>query len=263
MRYRCSAIYPSLFSVLAVLSSATCTPEPSSSAVLSWDQPAEIPLPADNSVITDFNKWKQQLQPYTPAKKLHPHRRASTKCNGCEVLVHIGPIGQDTDVGQNRSPRKPRVVARILNKDLNDTEAIYQLQPETKAEYFVWLTPAPAGAKSKTEWILVEITKKGNQGYVKHLFTGLEVYCGPAGDDGSDADFYACYKIHPTGDTTVRASSRTIRTSSPISQSELISWSWVSRFVSLIRQTTDTTQRPEGDPAWLRCTQGCCTAALM
>lgn len=253
MRYRCNAIYPSL---LAILSSATCTTSSSSSSPPSWDQPAEIDLPADGYTITDFNNWKKQLDNYTPKTKLHPHRRPSTKCTGCEVLIHIGPIGNDTDVGPDKAPAKARIVARILNKD-QDVEAMYKLQPEDKAEYFIWLTAAakPSPSGSVTQWTLVQITKSGKAGLVQHVDSGYEVKCGE-GQGESDADFYACYKIHPE--------SRPIsKTSSPISRSELISWSWVTRFVSLIRQTTDTTQRPEGDPAWLRCTQGCCTAAPM
>jgi hypothetical protein len=205
---------------------------------------AEIPLPANGSqlVMKDF---KDALKPYLHGPT-HTYKRDGLKCNSC-VATEIESIGLTTDIGPGKPPAKDRVVATIRNKnDDDEIEALYGIEPEKKTEYFIWATN-----DGYYRWTLVSLTKiAGGMATVGYAKTGHIQKCGP-GSGPSDADFKKCEDIHPPVGAT---------------KSSMISTELLGSMLTWARhkiQVTDTSLRLPGDPAWLRCSYGCCTAASL
>jgi hypothetical protein len=244
MRHRrLGLVLPQLLIAMLAISSSGCRKTENGGGPGS-ETPAEFPLPASGSQLV-LKDLKDALKPHGHGNP-HSYTRDGLKCNSC-VATEIESIGLTTDIGPANPPAKDRVVATIRNKNTDDEiEALYGIEPEKKTEYFIWGTN-----DGKYRWTLVSLTKTaGGMATVGYAMTGHFVNCGP-GSGPSDADFKKCEDVHPPVGAT-----KSSMISAELLRSVL---TWARRKI----QVTDTSLRLPGDPAWLRCSYGCCTAGVL
>lgn len=207
------------------------------------ERPAVYDLPKEGDPIDlgDFKKWLDAQDP----GKVNKHNRNAAKCRKC-VEVDIQSIGLTTDIDENQGPDRDRVVARLENHDKTNTEAMYGIKPKGRADYYMWVH----GGTGATRWTIVEFLKTGGGKATVHYGPrGTFKQCAYEGTDKvSEANFMSCDRAHP-----------------PAVNKSSLGAVPVPGFLrsSMLKLFQDTSSLPpQEDPAWLRCANGCCTAAM-
>lgn len=205
---------------------------------------AEYPLPANGDPV-NLKDLDDALKGHKRGKT-NPHNRDGTNCNGKCVEVDIESIGLTTDIGEDKPPAKDRVVAELRNKNAQYIETMYNLQPNSKAAYYMWVSGAASGP---ARWTLVEIVKgSGDTAPATHVKKGVLKQCHTDTLTlPSEADFRSC-----TGMPDSTAA---------IKRSGFFSFAVVKSAWALLRGSQDTSVAAPDGPAWLRCVNGCCTTA--
>ena len=230
-------------SVLALVFFAVACPGPRAA---SNEIPAVHTLPADGSKfdLAAFNKFLKDND--YKLGNLHKQTRNAKACKKC-VEVEIQSIGLTTDIDETTAPAEDRVVAVFRNKDKTYTEDMYGIEPEDKAEYYLWIS---GGTGGPARWTVVGFEKQsGGQAITHHARKGSFKRCDYGGTTKiSEADFMSCVRAHPAP---------------TVNKSEIGSDHWLglvrASFLKIF-QTGDTSLLGD-DPAWLRCVNGCCTAS--
>lgn len=204
------------------------------------ERPALYPLPKEGDII-DLGDFDDFLRGHVKGDT-HERDRDASGCKKC-VKVEIQSIGLTTDIKEDQGPAEDRVVARLENKHEKNKTTMYGIQPKAKADYYMWVH----GGGGATRWTIVEFEKQGGGKAKAHPgATGTFRVCENHDPLKSDADFQSCARAHPAA----------------VNKSSL--WTALPEFFrsSLEKLFQDTASMPPGeDPAWLRCANGCCTAA--
>lgn len=167
------------------------------------------------------------------------------KCSGCVVQVEIGPLGdtREVDPAPVPLPGPGRAVAKIVNHDPAQTEAMYGLRPSTKFEYIVWADTAGGAARMT----LLEVPAQGQQGTVRATFQkNLQLCSGHPPPKSTGADFKFCKGVHVSTGLNVTFAGM---------WGVLPVGALLTRLNELVAERLSAQQPP---PIWLGCSHGCC-----
>lgn len=228
-------------SVVFLLFSALACSRPEKIGI---ETPAEYDLPQEGSTV-DLNNFAKFVNSNKPGP-LHKHNRDALTCKKC-VEVEIQSIGLTTDIDEKKGPAKARVIARIQNNSGKDAAAMYGIKTKDKADYYLWVDGK--GSNNAARWTVVELNKlSAGKARVHHGESGLFTLCANDSTKVSDADFKSCASAHPAA---------------TLNKSSLGAEGWLGLIRSSMTklfQLGDSLVIQE-DPAWIRCANGCCTAA--
>jgi len=195
-------------------------------------------------VSSDPGQFRAQVAMRNPGPT-HTRSRPGSKCNGCQVQVEIGPLGDTREVNPNgKMPPTGLAVARILNRDPTYFEDMYGLRPSLQFEYYVWADVV--GSPSRTRMTLIEVPAPRQPGLNRAIFQKDLMICrdGHKTPSITDADFQWCLGVH-------------VSTRAPVTHAGL--WGVIPPFAVLLSRVNEilagTLTAP---PLWLRCTDGCC-----
>lgn len=196
-------------------------------------------------VNADPTQFRAQVAARTPGPT--HHRPRAGKCGGCLVDVEIGPLGDTREVSPTPPPLPStgRAVAKIVNHDPANTEAVYGFRPLLQFEYYIWADTAGSTARIT----LLEVPAIGQPGVVRAIFQKNLQYCTGPGHlppTYSDADFQFCEGVHLSTGVKVTYAGM---------------WAVTPRVAAFLSRITDlvakkfTVSQP---PLWLGCLHGCC-----
>ena len=206
------------------------------------EQPARVKPPRDASGHILFNAFDKALAPYIKNRVHKAKRPCPPPSANCEIPFDVQEVGQSYDIYPANGPGGYRIIAILVNRDINGTiEPRYHLLPAKK--YYVWVDDAPASTtvQSKTRWGFIE---EGNdtpidEGYV------IKCHNEPPNDGVSYVDFEYC-ESSPTRDVGYSPA--------PVANRKASILSFASHDPG--RRAREMMAAGE---TWFECDPGCCT----
>lgn len=159
--------------------------------------------------------------------------RRGLNCNGCMVPVDIAPVEGEETFDPSNPPIAPRAVAHVVNKGSVPTE-MYDFQPDAD-DYFV----VARDSLGKAMWSIVNIPKQAHGSVTVFKGRGVEG-CHHKKADKAAAAFQTC--------AGAQHASQEREPSLMQLASRGLDW-----LVSTILRINGE------DPAWIACSDGCCT----
>lgn len=231
---------------------AGCYAPPTSSVTQPRYDPPPITLPPLGTVI-NLNALRTSWAMYPMG---YNHTRTRNLSNGSQGQATITPYRGIHKIGPNKPPSGTVLFAHITNWG-TASDAGYNLQPSTAADYYVIVDPDPANP-STSRWRILEVPV-GATGIVSFVqrngtdMSGHLVHCaGHVPKIHDEADFWNCKD--GDGDHASAFSSATALASAGTMQLSREFWN------NVFGSTKSTHRVNNGDEsAWASCSGGCCT----